>query len=261
MPSSPSKNAQKPLDDPRAIAKWASRYAKSRTIPFLVQWVFIVLLGVVIASAGYLTLKAYQSEDTAWFLLCAAGIVGMLVALIWFIVPHWGGERIYLVSQWVYGEEGYASYLGGDPEEDIKAAWWIYVAALGVAVYHFVGALLITKNPQWLGYMQPYSAVYMVPFFFALIYSQRLGFWAYIWPVLFGVHAVVVLANEPGRYAYTHPNILHMIVFHMIVPVFGYGLIAILVGHVYSRYALHRLKGVVRKGLDVGAAEPGEQKD
>lgn len=259
MAPSPPIPSRDEFADPREIAKWTSRYAKSRTIPFLVQWVFIVFLALVIAGVVFLTLKAYRSEDTVWFLLCAAGIVGMLVALVWFVVPHWGGERIYQVSQWVYGEEGYASYLGGDPEEDIKAAWWIYVAAAGLAIYHFVGALLITRHPQWLGYMQPYSALYMVPFFIAMTYSQRLGFWAYIWPALFGVHAVVVLLGDPGRYAHAHPEIFDMIAYHMILPVFGYGLVAILVGHVYSRYALHRLKAAVRKGLDINADVPEEE--
>jgi len=83
MASSPQNISAEPLEDPREIAKWANRYAKSRTIPFLVQWVFIVLLGVIIAGVVYLTLMAYRTEHLVWFLLCAAGIVGMVIALAW----------------------------------------------------------------------------------------------------------------------------------------------------------------------------------
>lgn len=238
------------MADPREIAKWTARYAKSRTIPFLIQWLFIVLLGVAIGGVVFITLRTYQSENIVWFLLCGAGIVGILVALAWFIVPQWGGERIYRISQWFYGQEGYAAYLGpGDAEEDMRAPVWIYVAGIGLALYHLAGAVIITMHPRWLGYMQPYSAVYMVPFFIAMTYSQRLGFWAYLWPALYGLHAVAVLFNEPGRYVRIHPDLISMVVFNMIVPVFGYGLIAILVGHIYSRYALHRLKSAVRRGL------------
>ena len=41
-------------DDARQLAKWAERYARSRTIPFLVQWVFIVLLVIVLAVVSYI---------------------------------------------------------------------------------------------------------------------------------------------------------------------------------------------------------------
>ncbi len=250
MASSPQNISAEPLEDPREIAKWANRYAKSRTIPFLVQWVFIVLLGVIIAGVVYLTLMAYRTEHLVWFLLCAAGIVGMVIALAWFTVPKWGGEQIYRISQWVYGEEGYAAYLGGDPEEGIQAPGWVYAGGAGLAVYHLLGALLVTARylPIWC--IQPFSAAYMVPFFFAMTVSQRLGFWAFIWPILYGLHAVLILAGVPIRFTSVHLELLNMI-----MPVFGYGLVAILVGHVYSRYALHKLKQLARKGLDAAVEE------
>ena len=37
---------------------------------------------------------------------------------------------------------------------------------------------------------------------------------------------------------------------NMVAPVFGYGLIAIVVGHLYSRFALRQLKRVTRTGLE-----------
>jgi len=242
-----------PMEDPREIAKWANRYAKSRTIPFLIQWVFIVLLAVVLAGMAYLTMTAYRTDDTMWFLVSAASIVVMIVVLAWFIAPRWGGERIYRISQWVYGEEGYAAYLGGNVEEDITASRWVYVVGIGLVLYHLTGALLIASRHLALEHMQPFSALYMVPFFVAMSISQRLGFWAFIWPLLYGLHAVLILAGAPLRFTSVNLEMLNMI-----LPVFGYGLVALVVGHVYSRYALHRLKGVVRKGLEAGAEEAEE---
>ncbi len=237
--------SQQAAVDPREIAKWANRYAKSRTIPFLVQWVFIVLLGVLIAVAAYVTLLAYKSENTLWFVLCASAIVGILIALTWFMVPKWGGDKIYQISQWFYGEEGYADYVGIDDEEaGVKAPLWIYLIGIGVAVYHLAGAVLIATRHLHLDYLQPFSALYMVPFFVIMAASQRLGFWAYIWPALYGLHAILIWLDAPIRF-----TSVNLIILNMIIPVFGYGLVAIIVGHFYSRYALRKLKMLARTGL------------
>ncbi len=44
----------------------------------------------------------------------------------------------------------------------------------------------------------------------------------------------------------------------MVVPVFGYGLFAIVVGHIYSRFALWQLKRLARAGLDASAEEAAD---
>ena len=94
----------------------------------------------------------------------------------------------------------------------------------------------------------------MVPFFVAMTISQRLGFWAFIWPVLYGLHAVLIMAGVPIRLTAVQLEILNMI-----VPVFGYGLVAIVFGHLYSRYALRRLKALVRAGFDPDAPEDPQE--
>ena len=62
--------------------------------------------------------------------------------------------------------------------------------------------------------------------------------------VLYGLHAILILADFPigfrGKW----------MILDMVVPVFAYGLIAILIGHAYSRYALWHLKRLARQGLD-----------
>ena len=111
MGSSLSSSSQGAFQDPREIAKWARRYAKSRTIPFLVQWVFIVLTGAVIAGLAYLAFTAVNTENVVWTVLCVAGIVGMGVAFVWFMVPRWGGDRIY------------ASASGCTASKDTRKTW------------------------------------------------------------------------------------------------------------------------------------------
>ncbi|MEZ6070602.1 MAG: hypothetical protein R3C10_10080 [Pirellulales bacterium] len=62
------------------------------------------------------------------------------------------------------------------------------------------------------------------------------GYAAAIWPALYTIHALLIVAGAP-------------IVFHapwdglnMLIPIAGYGILAALVGHLYSRYALGKLR-------------------
>lgn len=227
--------------DPRLIMRWARRYAKSRTISFLVQWVFIVVMVLAIGVAGSLTNIAHRSNNMVLFGISVVAMVVTILALMWFSVSKWGGELIWRITQWLYGEEGYVSYLGD--REDGPTPWWVTALGGGLVVYHLIGALLVSFNYLYIRNMQPFSAAYMVPFLGAMIVYQRLGFWAWIWPVLYGVHAVlIVLGIGPALYGPWQ-------VLTMIVSVFGCGLVAILVGHAYSRFALWQLKRLARSGL------------
>jgi hypothetical protein len=90
-------------------------------------------------------------------------------------------------------------------------------------------------------YLQPWSALYMAPFLVVMVVTQRLGFWAWVWPALYALHAVAILAGAPhfrGQW----------FALDVLVPIFGYGLASMIIGHFYSRYALHRLKALARVG-------------
>lgn len=229
--------------DPRLIMRWARRYAKSRTISFLVQWVFIVAMVVIIGVTANLTSLSYRQENMGLFSVSVAAMFLSIIALTWFSVSPWGGELIYRVTQWLYGAEGYVEYTADQHKGPIPV--WLSALGGGLVIYHLVGALLVSF--RWLNFenMQPYSALYMAPFLMVLILYQGLGWWAWIWPFLYAVHAVLMLLGYPvsfhGRW----------MILNMVVPVFAYGLFAILVGHVYSRWALWNLKRVARQGLPV----------
>ena len=111
-------------------------------------------------------------------------------------------------------------------------------------VYHLLGALLVTFRHISAEAMQPFSALYMVPYIVVMILYQRLGFWAWFWPVLYGIHAVLLQFTDlPIRFS----GGLEML--NLAVPVFGYGLISILVGHAYSRFALWKLKTIAQSSF------------
>jgi len=57
----------------------------------------------------------------------------------------------------------------------------------------------------------------------------------FLWPALFVIHGVSIVAGVP---------ISRGIAFDIFVPTVGYGLIAALAGHIYSRVALRRLRAL-----------------
>lgn len=232
-------------EDPREIAKWAKRYARSRTIPFLVQWVFIVALVMVIGSLSYVTLGAYYARPprTTLMWICMGGIGAVSVLLMWFSMARWGGEQIWRISQWVYGREGYAAYEGGDEPDRMRHTRWILLVGVGLVLYHMTGAVLVALGHVPMQNIQPLSALYMAPFLAVMIVSQRLGLWAWVWPLLYGLHAVLLVAGVPIHF----PGKVQFL--DVLVPIFGYGLLSILIGHLYSRYAWRRLKQLARAGL------------
>ncbi len=229
------------MGDPRLVVRWARRYARSRTISFLVQWVVIVAMVLAVGLAASLTNTAYRTGNRGLFTL-SMGFMGLVVvALAWFSLSRWGGELIWRVTQWLYGEEGYAAVSSPADRQGLPP--WLTALGGGLVVYHVLGAMLVSRGYLSMANMQPFSAAYMAPYLCVLIVYQGLGLWAWIWPVLYGAHALALLSGVPIRFPAAFPML------DMVVPVFGYGLIAILTGHVYSRYALWKLKSLTRTEL------------
>jgi len=249
------KQNNRPLQpgDPRLIMRWARRYAKSRTISFLVQWVIIVIMVVLVGVAASLTNMAYRTGNMGLFSVSVA-IMGLSVlSLTWFSVSPWGGEVIWRITQWLYGSEGYVEYTGDQHKGPLPL--WLTALGGGLVIYHLVGALLVSFRYLSFDFMQPYSALYMTPFLMLLIVYQKLGFWAWIWPLCYGVHALLIVVGAPV--GFTGP----WQILNMVVPVFAYGLLAILTGHLYSRYALWNLRRLARAGLPEGIEPDTDAKE
>ena len=108
-----------------------------------------------------------------------------------------------------------------------------------------------------LRYMQPISAIYCVPFLLFLGYARRGegSPFMLLWPGLYAVHAVLIVAGAPIVFTGPWQGL------NMLIPVAGYGLLAGLAAHVYSRFALHRLRDVARAGLPDDDAQAGTADD
>lgn len=243
--------------DPRQIVRWARRYAQSRTISFLVQWVFIMVMVMCIGIAASLTQMAHQQGRMATFTLSVISMMVAALALVWFSVSRWSGELVFSITNWLYGREGYVAYSGSGQEKPLPM--WLTGLGGGLLAYHLLGALLISFNYVSIRYMQPWSAAYMTPYLILMVVYQRLGFWAWLWPILYGLHAVALLLHLPVRFS----GELELL--NIVAPIFGYGLIAILTGHLFSRYALWKLKALTRGSIpeydDMPASGDGDGED
>lgn len=89
-------------------------------------------------------------------------------------------------------------------------------------------------------YMQPISAIYVVPFLVFQYFLQRprLGPLVLICPILYTIHAILIIAGVPIFFTG------NLCMLSIVLPFFGYTFLAYVIGHLYSRYALKKLKGI-----------------
>ncbi len=242
----PSQHANR---DPRLITKWARRYAQHRTIPLLVFQAFFILFAVAIGVSSYLTALAYRAGRMVGFWIFLAVLAAVVTALIWFCVR--GDKLIETLSKRVYQKEGTAS---SEAPPTKKQRRLYHATALGLllcALAHIVFGML---GYLPLKYMQPISAVYCLPFMGLMAMSQRRKFGPLIslWPILYGLHAILIVAGVPILFKGVWFG------FNMLIPVAGYGMVAALASHVYSRFAFRKLKELAQVPPEGG---PGEGED
>ena len=108
------------------------------------------------------------------------------------------------------------------------------------------GVLLIgTMELGMLGYIPvkyflPFTALFVIPFgiYQYFVMQPRLGPVLLIFPVLYAIHATLILAGVPIFFTGTFA-----IPLNMFVPII-YNFLAYIIGHLYSRYALKKLKDI-----------------
>jgi hypothetical protein len=234
------------VDKLKEIPKWTRKYAQNRTIPVLIALAINLCLFAGIAIPSYFGGKAYRSGNMLLLWICILSQMIVIPALIFCSVPKWGGKFIERISRRLYSREG--DVFVSVPETMKKKKWVGYVVAMifsscivGSVILGLLGYLSIE-------YMQPISVVYVVPFTVFLYFWQRpiISPLALLWPILYSIHAILIVAGVPIQFG--EPWIF----LNMLIPVFGYGFLTYIIGHLYSRYALKKLKGITR--LEGGTA-------
>jgi hypothetical protein len=221
----------------KEIPKWTRKYAQNRTFSCLISLVIFLCLYAGISIPSYFGGNAYRAGNMVLFWICIFITVVAMIALVFFSVPKWGGKFIERISQRLYGCEGNVSIP--EPEAMKKKKWLGYVVGmlfcLCVTSSVFLGKIYIPIE-----YMQPVSALYVVPFMVFLYFWQRpkVGSLMLLWPALYAIHAILIVAGVPIVFAEESQYVS----LNMFIPTFGYGILTSVIGHIYSRYALKKLK-------------------
>lgn len=237
--------------DAREIPKWARRYAQNRTIPVLVA-LGIFLLGFgVFAGLSYLTARAAKNDQRILAGASAVLLSGFAAWWMWFAFV--GGSRIIQrISQRLYRAEGNVS-LGGTVEIPLQKVphgpvFFLLFCVMAHVMLGLVGLLRIE-------YMQPTSALYVIPFLVYLSVKLRgVGSpFMLLWPLLYGLHAILLVAGAPIYFSGPYT------ILNMFIPTAGYGFLAALTAHIYSRMALRRLRRLAASSRVVEQPEGAAQ--
>jgi hypothetical protein len=243
-------SAQKADDGVREIPKWARRYAQNRTLPVVAFLVIFVLGSCVFGGLSLLTAWAYVVEKRVLAAASMLVLCGFAVWWVWF--SFIGAARIIGgITERLYRGEGDVTVGACAGIADARGPLLVAFVFM-FCVLASVGLGLLGSLP--IRYMQPISALYVVPFLCYLgLKLRRVGSpFMFLWPALYGIHAILDVAGVPVRFW----GDFHAL--DILAPMVGYGLIAALAGHIYSRVALRRLRSLAASAGG-GSAADGER--
>ena len=228
----------------KEIPKWTRKYAQNRVLPVLISLVIFSCIFAGIAIPSYFGGKAHRSGNTVLSWICIFVSAIAMISLFFFCVPKWGGKFIKRISQRLYGREGTVSI--SEPEAMKKNKWVGHVVGM-IFGSCILGSMILTgKGLLPIEYKQPISALYIVPFSVFMYCRQRpkVGPIVLLWPILYTIHAVLIVVGAPILFT---GDLNH---WNMLLPLFGYGFLTYIIAHLYSRYALKKLKAAAHPQED-----------
>lgn len=225
------------IDDLRATVHWSRVYAQNRSLPVLLRLtVFAVLFALLfgLAAGGGLAVKTGHPVLAVLAALIFVVAYGLMML---FVFSKRGREWIDEQCRRLYENEGSAQ-IESKRILDYRRLGYAAGALFGACITLQVALGLLGYLPTSL--MQPVSALYSVPFLVFLWWWQRpASTWVMLlWPTLYAGHALLLMSGLPI------PKHDMWAAIHMVGAVCGYGMLAALVSHVYSRYALQRLQDI-----------------
>ena len=231
------------LQEAKQMQHWVRRYAQNRSLPVLFNLAIFLLLWVAISVPSYWGGVAYRSGNFFVFAVCLAVLAVALLATIYVSIPSYGGRRLKKIGEALYANEGRVTIAAGTG----RPRWWgvalatvFLICVTGSVVLGVLGYLPDGK------YQQPISAIYCVPFLVGLNLLMRpaAGYLLLLWPLLYTVHALLILAGAPIVFSPPWDSL------NMLIPVVGYGAVTAMISHLYSRWALHNVRTIVSHQLD-----------
>lgn len=258
MKASANNHTDKQDNDVRDIPKWVRRYADSRTVlPSLlvavlagvsVAVLFFIIVGPIVLLAWRLSLAGHTTAGMIAWACAGSAFIGVWVSVMWLFVRHRARYTDIVrsvghkMANWIYRGEGDAT-----PPPDKTVKWppqWLTYTYVVIIVAPICILPVCEFLPQQ--YWQPLTALLWVPLLSYSILRPILrggpvpSALMLLWPGLYAVHAVLIMAGLPiyvtGQYGMVANAGLFV----------GYGLIAALAAHIYSRIALRWLRAIAR---------------
>jgi hypothetical protein len=239
-------------DTLKEIPKWTRKYAQNRTLTIMVLMAMTMLFGgffaalisfpLGLASAGFR--KGNMVLGYVGIAVSVAVFVAMLIFLVITIKKFAGKNRgtlDQLIDKWTYGKEGTVAV--SKPKSSKKKICLEIIMSVTWFILFYGSWMLAAHGYISYKYLQPVSALYFVPLMVCGWYffqSPRMGPIYLLHPMLFAIHAILIVAGIPMFFADEAFCIVSVC-----LPYIGYGFLTYAIGHIYSRYALKKLKTAV----------------
>jgi len=165
------KRDEKGAEHFQQLQQQVRKYAQNRTVPVLLSLGFFTLIFVAISQFSRLTGVAWLSGRTTLVVISIVLLAISMAALIFLATPRWGGRLIERLSRRIYGSSGNAILK---PRLNLRLQ-----RSLGYALGVVFGACVLGSVALGLAgylplkYMQPISAIYVVPFLVLLFILLR----------------------------------------------------------------------------------------
>jgi hypothetical protein len=193
-----SQSEQKELEEAQRVQHWARRYAQNRSLHVAAGLAVFALLWAAISVPSYWGGMAYRAGNLPLLVVCVVVMIVALAATIYVSVPHWGGRLMQRLAEGLYAREGQVTV---STSQHFRP-WW--GAVLGSVFGLCVAGTVVLGVSGYLPdrkYLQPISALYVVPFLLCLGFVLRpiTGYIPLLWPLLYALHAVLIVAGAPAQ--------------------------------------------------------------
>ena len=226
----------------KEIPKWTRRYVQNRTVPLLLLMLLYLVWMYLAGTGSKLARLAYRAGNMTEFYFAMTIVVAMVAVLIWALVQGRDGRGYEKLAKRIYKERGDvvlpASAKRKNPNWRRQLLPGVFM--LGAAITVVLTRLGYLPNE----YIQPVSALYGVPILIATFITMRpmLGPIYLLWPILYGIHAILVVAGAPIQFEGQWASL------NLLIPTVGYGILTGLVGFLFGQYSLKRLRDIASGG-------------
>jgi hypothetical protein len=222
----------------KEIPKWTKKYVQNRMLTNFVFLIIYVVLYSGIYVPLYLDEVFFKNDNVIAKSICKIVSLSLFMLLLYISIPNWGGLKLWKwVEQRIYREGNISlpePILMRTNKKIGKIAGLLFCTCItfNVFLYGYIPKV----------YIQPVSAIYCVPFAVFLYLWQRpkYGPLILIWPALYTIHAILIVAGVPIVF----PKESGLVSLDIFIPAVGYGFLTFVIIYIYNRYALKKLKAI-----------------